>query len=68
MLTFYLMKVVLDVSAQFTCQECDRVFQVVLQNVAEPLVIIQGVVVVVKMGDEGLASDGPISKVEINDN
>ena len=66
------MKVVLDVSAQFTCQECDRVFQVVLQNVAEPLVIIQGVVVVVvvvvKMGDEGLASDGPISKVEINDN
>ena len=43
-------------------------FQVVLQNVAEPLVIIQGVVVVVKMGDEGLASDGPISKVEINDN
>ena len=53
------------------------VFQVVLQNVSEPLVIItEGVVVVVvvvvavvdKMADAGLASDGPIIKVEINGN
>ena len=49
------------------------VFQVVLQNVAEPLVIIEGVVVVVvvvvvKVGDAGLASDGPLIKVEINGN
>ena len=49
------------------------VFQVVLQNVSEPLVIItEGVVVVVvvavvdKTADAGLASDGPIIKVEIN--
>ena len=37
------------------------VFQVVLQKVAEPLVIIEDVdvVVVVIMGDAGLASDGP---------
>ena len=55
------------------------VFQVVLQNVSEPLVIItEGVIVVVvvvvvvavvdKMADAGLASDGPIIKVEINGN
>ena len=37
------------------------VFQLVLQKVAEPLVIIEDIVVVVVviMGDAGLASDGP---------
>ena len=34
------------------------VFQLVLQKVAEPLVIIEDIVVVI-MGDAGLASDGP---------
>ena len=51
------------------------VFQVVLQKVAEPLVIIivivieDIVVVVVAMGDAGLASDSPkLIKVQINGN
>ena len=53
------------------------VFQVVLQKVAEPLVIIiviviediVVVVVVVAMGDAGLASDSPkLIKVQINGN
>ena len=57
-------------SQSFHVKNMIGVFQVVLQKVAEPLVIIvivivieDIVVVVVKMGDAGLASDGPLIKV-----
>ena len=54
-------------SQSFHVKNMIGVFQVVLQKVAEPLVIIviviEDIVVVVKMGDAGLASDGPLIKV-----
>ena len=56
-------------SQSFHVKNMIGVFQVVLQKVAEPLVIIViviediVVVVVVKMGDAGLASDAPLIKV-----
>ena len=60
-------------SQSFPVKNVIGVFQVVLQKVAEPLVIIIViviedivVVVVVKMGDAGLASDGPLIKFHLN--
>ena len=61
-------------SQSFPVKNVIGVFQVVLQKVAEPLVIIiviviediVVVVVVVKMGDAGLASDGLLIKFHLN--
>ena len=60
-------------SQSFPVKNVIGVFQVVLQKVAEPLVIIIViviedivVVVVVKMGDAGLASDGLLIKFHLN--
>ena len=60
-------------SQSFPVKNVIGVFQVVLQKVAEPLVIIIViviedivVVVVVKMGDAGLASDGLLIRFHLN--